>query len=77
MQTQQEMIASAINQVGIQEIARECKVRYQSVLGWQDRGLPRTCYTNEKEYHLIIERLTDGQITAADLLAAPRIRDQH
>ena len=63
----------AIEIVGLRAIAQTCCVRYQAVQQWRDRGcLPRTEYTGETNYAETIERLTEGQVTAEELLSARR-----
>ena len=75
---EKQPLIRAIEIAGLGEIARSCGVRYQAVQQWRDRGcLPRTEYTSETNYAETIERLTEGQVTAEELLAARPLARPH
>jgi hypothetical protein len=63
-------LRAAIGLVGASAIGRACGVSYQAVLKWAAAGrMPRTEWTGETAYSEAIERLTDGKVTKARLLA--------
>lgn len=62
----------AIKQCGIQRIAAALGVTYPAVHKWRRMGMPRTEWTGETDYAAKIEALTDGAITAKNLLSEQR-----
>lgn len=65
----ENLIAKAIEQVGLYALSRVCGVSYQAVQKWNLKGrLPRTDWTGETDYASRIEKATGGQITRAQLL---------
>jgi hypothetical protein len=70
MSAQSDPLNEAMRLVGMQRLARELGVTYQSVQKWhRRRRMPRTEWTGETTYSEQIERLTEGKVTKAVLLA--------
>ena len=63
------LLSSAINEIGITRLANACGIKPPSVFKWKQKGLPRTEWTGETKYSEVIERLSDGAFTKAQLLA--------
>lgn len=60
----------AIELVGLTALARELGVTHQAVRKWEAAGrMPRTEWTGETDYCERIERLSEGAVTKAALLA--------
>lgn len=60
----------AIDQIGLQPLAKELGVTYVAIRKWQAVGrLPRTEWTGETDYAERIARLMDGSVTKKQLLA--------
>lgn len=65
------LITKAVGIVGIHNLAKRCNVTYQAILKWKKAGrLPRTEWTGETAYSRVIEEMTEGEVTAAELLQA-------
>lgn len=63
-------LETAIARVGLAALARGLGVTHQAVRKWgRATRLPRTEWTGETGYAQTIERLTDGIVTKAQLLA--------
>ena len=69
---QENYLEMAIKQCGIQRIAAALGVTYPAVHKWRRMGMPRTEWTGETNYAKKIEALTDGAITAKNLLSEQR-----
>lgn len=66
-------LTSAIDQIGLQELARHLGVTYQAIRKWEAAGrLPRTEWTGETDYATRIVELAGGSVSRADLLRLPQ-----
>ena len=62
----------AIALTSVAAVAEICGVSPQAVFRWRRWGhLPSTDFVGRTQYAAAIERLTDGQVTKADLLTPP------
>lgn len=69
MRCMHEPLQKVIEIVGLSKLGSSLGVRYQSVLGWRERGrLPRTEWTGETNYAEQMEKLTAGAVTRDQLL---------
>ncbi|MFT5451713.1 MAG: hypothetical protein ACI9N9_001199 [Enterobacterales bacterium] len=65
----QNLITKAINIIGLNPLAAACSVTRQAIRRWEKSGrVPRSDFTHETNYGLIIETETAGKITRAELL---------
>lgn len=72
MQTLNNPISSAIQIVGLVNLANKLSVSYQAIRKWEVAGrLPRTEWTGETDYASKIEIACDGKVTKAELLTKP------
>lgn len=54
---------------GVSKLAAALGVQYQSIYGWATRGsLPASEWTGQTRYALDIDRITQGEVSAVDLL---------
>jgi hypothetical protein len=61
--------AIAVTSGGRRQIAKACQISVQALQKWESAGrLPRSEFSGETEYSEIIERETDGEVTAEELL---------
>lgn len=61
-------LLSAIGELGLAAIARECGVKYQSVMYWRKRRrLPDTEFTGQTQYALQIWKLSRGKYSVEAL----------
>ena len=63
------LITKAIEIIGLNNLAACCSVTRQAVRRWEKSGrVPRSDFTHETVYALIIETQTEGKITREELL---------
>lgn len=66
-------VTSAIDHIGLSKLAREFGYRPSAVQKWRDEGrLPKSELAGLTAYASTIERLTEGEYLAADLLEETR-----
>lgn len=63
-------LSFAIETIGLGKLGAELRVSGQAIRKWEANGrLPRTEWTGETRYAEKIERLMEGEVTKAQLLA--------
>ena len=58
---------------GVSNISKACKISQRAIYKWlANESLPRTEYTGETHYSQVLERLSNGELTADFILAVSR-----
>lgn len=67
--TIRKYIDEAIEIVGLQKLAAELGISYQSMIGWKDRNrMPDSEYSCRTRYAEKIQKLTNGKVKQRDIL---------